>query len=65
MLREKHQHRRLGFAAEEVADHLRQAGLEPLSHRDLAPGDSAGEDKLTVSLWLARDPRQAVHQAVH
>jgi demethylmenaquinone methyltransferase/2-methoxy-6-polyprenyl-1,4-benzoquinol methylase/ArsR family transcriptional regulator len=65
MLREKHQHRRLGFAAEEVADHLRQAGLEPLSHLDLAAGDSAGEDKLTVSLWLARDPRQAIHQAVH
>jgi demethylmenaquinone methyltransferase/2-methoxy-6-polyprenyl-1,4-benzoquinol methylase/ArsR family transcriptional regulator len=57
MLREKHEHRRLGFAAEEVADYLRQAGLEPVLHRDLAPGDAAGEDKLTVSLWLARDAR--------
>ncbi|WP_374547666.1 ArsR/SmtB family transcription factor [Rhodoblastus sp.] len=59
MLREKHEHRRLGFAAAEVADYLRQAGLEPVLHHDLAPGDSAGEDKLTVSLWLARDPRPA------
>jgi ubiquinone/menaquinone biosynthesis C-methylase UbiE/DNA-binding transcriptional ArsR family regulator len=57
MLREKHQHRRLGFAAAEVADYLRQAGLEPLSQRDLAPGGAMAEDKLTVSLWLARDPR--------
>ncbi len=46
---------------EEVADYLRQAGLEPLSQRDLAPGGAAAEDKLTVSLWLARDPRPA-HQ---
>ncbi|MCI4680557.1 metalloregulator ArsR/SmtB family transcription factor [Rhodoblastus acidophilus] len=61
MLREKHEHRRLGFAAEEVDDYLRQAGLEPCLHRDLAPGDAAGDDKLTVSLWLARDPRAALH----
>jgi ubiquinone/menaquinone biosynthesis C-methylase UbiE len=59
MLREKHQHRRLGFAGDEVADYLRQAGLEPVAQRDLAPGGCAGEDKLTVSLWLARDPRAA------
>jgi demethylmenaquinone methyltransferase/2-methoxy-6-polyprenyl-1,4-benzoquinol methylase/ArsR family transcriptional regulator len=60
MLREKHEHRRLGFAAGEVADYLRQAGLEPLQHRDLAPGETAGDVKLTVSLWLARDPRPAM-----
>jgi demethylmenaquinone methyltransferase/2-methoxy-6-polyprenyl-1,4-benzoquinol methylase/ArsR family transcriptional regulator len=60
MLREKHEHRRLGFAAEEVADYLRQAGLEPLLHRDLAPGGSGAEEKLTVSLWLARDTRPAI-----
>ncbi len=60
MLREKHEHRRLGFAAEEVADYLRQAGLEPVLQRDLAPAESLGEDKLTVSLWLARDPRAAL-----
>jgi demethylmenaquinone methyltransferase/2-methoxy-6-polyprenyl-1,4-benzoquinol methylase/ArsR family transcriptional regulator len=64
MLREKHQHRRLGFAAEEVADYLRLAGLEPLSQRDLAPGGAATEDKLTVSLWLARDPREPSHMNI-
>ena len=61
MLREKHEHRRLGFTAREVDDYLRQAGLEPRLHRDLAPGDAAGEQKLTVSLWLARDARVAAH----
>jgi demethylmenaquinone methyltransferase/2-methoxy-6-polyprenyl-1,4-benzoquinol methylase/ArsR family transcriptional regulator len=35
---------------------LAQAGLEPVLHRELAP--TSGENaKLTVSLWLARDPR--------
>ena len=59
MLREKHEHRRLGFAVAEVEDYLRQAGLEPVAHRDLAPGDAGGDDKLIVSLWLARDARAA------
>jgi demethylmenaquinone methyltransferase/2-methoxy-6-polyprenyl-1,4-benzoquinol methylase/ArsR family transcriptional regulator len=55
-LREKHAHRRLGFSALEISDLLAQAGLTVLLHRDLAPG--AGDAaKLTVSLWLARDPR--------
>ncbi len=55
-LREKHAHRRLGFSAQEISDLLAQAGLTVLLHRDLAPG--AGDAaKLTVSLWLARDPR--------
>jgi demethylmenaquinone methyltransferase/2-methoxy-6-polyprenyl-1,4-benzoquinol methylase/ArsR family transcriptional regulator len=55
-LREKHAHRRLGFSAQEISDLLAQAGLMVLQHRDLAPG--AGDAaKLTVSLWLARDPR--------
>jgi demethylmenaquinone methyltransferase/2-methoxy-6-polyprenyl-1,4-benzoquinol methylase/ArsR family transcriptional regulator len=55
-LREKHAHRRLGFSAQEISDLLTQAGLETVLQRDLAPRarDSA---KLTVSLWLARDPR--------
>ena len=61
MLREKHEHRRLGFAAQEVGDYLRQAGLEPCLHRDLAPGDAAGEQILTVSLWLARNARASAH----
>lgn len=55
-LRDSHAHRRLGFAPQEIAALLEQAGLEMMQHRDLAPSadDSA---KLTVSLWLARDPR--------
>ncbi|MGQ4273205.1 ArsR/SmtB family transcription factor [Terrihabitans sp. B22-R8] len=55
-LREAHAHRRLGFATDVVEQWLRQAGLEPCNRRDLAAPDSA-RDKLTVSLWLARDPR--------
>ncbi|MGO9392221.1 ArsR/SmtB family transcription factor [Rhodoblastus sp.] len=57
ILRERHEHRRLGFSAEEVAEYLRQSGLELLLHRDMAPGGDYAEEKLTVSLWLARDVR--------
>ncbi|MDR6954670.1 ubiquinone/menaquinone biosynthesis C-methylase UbiE/DNA-binding HxlR family transcriptional regulator [Ancylobacter sp. 3268] len=53
-LREAHAHRRLGFAPEVVEHWLAGAGLLPLSHRPLAP---QADGKLTVSLWLARDPR--------
>lgn len=53
LLRERHEHRRLGFARQEVEAYLRQAGLAPLSYRELAPHD-AGDNKLTVSLWLAQ-----------
>jgi ubiquinone/menaquinone biosynthesis C-methylase UbiE len=55
-LREEHAHRRLGFTAEAVEQWLRGAGLEPAAHRDLAPPGGT-PDKLTVSLWLARDTR--------
>jgi demethylmenaquinone methyltransferase/2-methoxy-6-polyprenyl-1,4-benzoquinol methylase/ArsR family transcriptional regulator len=55
-LREKHAHRRLGFSAKEISDLLAQAGLETILHQDLAP-PSNDAAKLTVSLWLARDPR--------
>ncbi len=54
-LRDKHAHRRLGFSDDEIAGLLAQAGLETVLHRALAP--NPGEGKLTVSLWLARDPR--------
>ncbi len=59
ILRESHEHRRLGFSPQEVADYLRLAGLEPLLHRDMAPGGDERDEKLTVSLWLARDTRGA------
>jgi demethylmenaquinone methyltransferase/2-methoxy-6-polyprenyl-1,4-benzoquinol methylase/ArsR family transcriptional regulator len=58
ILRENHEHRRLGFSSQEIAGHLAQAGLDLLLHRDLAPGGEGLEEKLTVSLWLARDRRQ-------
>ncbi len=55
-LRESHAHRRLGFAPEEIAEFMRLAGLEPVERRDLKP--ARGEaDKLTVSIWVGRDPR--------
>src|SRR6202051_1690152 len=53
-LREEHAHRKLGFAPEAVTQWMEQAGLEVLGHRNLAPGQ---DDKIAVSLWLARDPR--------
>lgn len=54
-LRDKQAHRRLGFSDAEIAGLLAQAGLETLVHRDLVPEKDGA--KLTVSLWLARDPR--------
>lgn len=59
-LREQHAHRRLGFAPEMMENWLTQAGLSPQSHRLLAP---QADGKLTVSLWLARDPRIALASA--
>jgi ubiquinone/menaquinone biosynthesis C-methylase UbiE len=53
-LREQHAHRRLGFAAETVAQWLQAAGLDVLRQETLPPGP---EGKIAVSLWLARDPR--------
>jgi ubiquinone/menaquinone biosynthesis C-methylase UbiE len=55
-LRDKHAHRRLGFSESEIAGLLAQAGLEATLHQELAP-DAREGGKLTVSLWLARDPR--------
>lgn len=55
-LREEHAHRRLGFAAETVAQWLEQAGLDVVSHRTLPP-ETGSDGKIAVSLWLARDPR--------
>ncbi|MDQ0349325.1 ArsR/SmtB family transcription factor [Ancylobacter vacuolatus] len=64
-LREQHAHRRLGFASDVMESWLAQAGLVPQSHRLLAPKDPgrSGEGRLTVSLWLARDPRVVLADA--
>ncbi|WP_232629324.1 ArsR/SmtB family transcription factor [Methylobacterium sp. Leaf118] len=53
-LRENQAHRRLGFAADQVAGWLVQAGLSDVESRDLAPEDGS-ELPLTVTLWLAQD----------
>ena len=55
-LRDEFAHRRLGFADEEIERDLVAAGL--VFERRVAVAPKAGEpDKLTVVLWLARDPR--------
>jgi ArsR family transcriptional regulator len=55
-LRESQAHRRLGFAHEQVANWLEEAGLEWSLTRDVAPPKKT-TDQLTVTLWLGRDPR--------
>jgi demethylmenaquinone methyltransferase/2-methoxy-6-polyprenyl-1,4-benzoquinol methylase/ArsR family transcriptional regulator len=55
-LREAFAHRRLGFAAAEVESFMTEAGLDLAEKRDIPP--SVGEaGKLTVAIWLAKDPR--------
>ena len=58
-LRERHAHRRLGFDRSSIAGWLADAGLRAEKVRDLRPDKGVG-DKLTVSLWLAEDPRMLV-----
>jgi ubiquinone/menaquinone biosynthesis C-methylase UbiE/DNA-binding transcriptional ArsR family regulator len=53
-LRGEYAHRRLGFAAEAVAQWLEAAGLDVMRQQTLPPDP---EGKIAVSLWLARDPR--------
>ena len=59
-LREKHAHRRLGFNHDAVRQWVEAAGLALDRAVDLPAGD---RDKLTVTLWLARDRRIAVAEA--
>jgi ArsR family transcriptional regulator len=58
-LREEHQHRRLGFADEEMRRWLSEAGLTPAAPITLPP-DTAG---LTVSIWTAQRPALAEEKA--
>lgn len=51
-LREKEAHERLGFSHAHVNQWLIEAGLTAKSVSDLAP-PADGQDKLTVSVWLA------------
>lgn len=53
-LREGHAHRRLGFSHDTMRQWIEATGLTIERVEDLVP-DASG--KLTVTLWLARDPR--------
>ena len=55
-LRERHAHRRLGFAPSAMRQWIEAAGLSLVTARDLTTGDDAS-GKLTVTLLLARDKR--------
>lgn len=57
-LRETQAHRRLGFAPEQVADWLDEAGLDCTLNRQIAPART-GDEQLIVSLWLGQDRRVA------
>lgn len=58
-LRAEHSHLRLGFSHSQLREWLEAAGLEVDNIVDLKP-ESEGAGKLTVTLWLARDPRMLV-----
>ncbi|MBC7282814.1 metalloregulator ArsR/SmtB family transcription factor [Hoeflea sp.] len=55
-LRLEHAHARLGFSHQQVADWLRHCGLTVDKIVDL-PAGSGSDRALTVTIWLARDPR--------
>lgn len=57
-LREEHAHVRLGFSHEAMAHWLGKSGLTVERIIDIPPGGEA-ERALTVTIWLARDPRPA------
>jgi ubiquinone/menaquinone biosynthesis C-methylase UbiE len=63
-LRAEHQHRRLGFAPEQMAEWLGDAGLDLTRHRDIAPA-ATSDRALTVSLWLAQDRRVVTDWPLH
>ncbi|MCO4315948.1 metalloregulator ArsR/SmtB family transcription factor [Phyllobacterium sp. 21LDTY02-6] len=60
-LRDKHAHLRLGFHDDQMRDWLSDAGLSLEKSTEL---ESRGKDKLTVKLWLARDPRLLIADPV-
>lgn len=60
-LRDRHAHLRLGFHDRQIKDWLTEAGLTLEQSMELQPKD---KDKLTVKLWLARDPRLLIADPV-
>jgi len=64
-LRETQAHERLGFSRAQVIQWIEDAGLKPLTTRELKPTakTEAGDgDRLTVSLWLAHRADAAEHK---
>jgi ArsR family transcriptional regulator len=59
-LREQHQHRRLGFAQEEMARWLREGGLSKVQLKDLP---AKRTDGLTVRIWTAERAREGRRNA--
>ncbi|WP_176083243.1 metalloregulator ArsR/SmtB family transcription factor [Martelella sp. HB161492] len=55
-LRQEHAHLRLGFSHQAMEDWMTRAGLKVERVVDL-PSGHEGRQALTVSVWLARDPR--------
>jgi len=62
-LRDEHQHRRLGFADEEITAWATASGLELLRTRHMPPEGKDRASKLTVSLWLLGRPGDARRKA--
>lgn len=58
-LRDEHQHRRLGFADDEIRRWLTDAGLKPSAPIALPPD----KDGLTVIIWTAQRPAQAARKS--
>ncbi|MBX4955629.1 ArsR/SmtB family transcription factor [Rhizobium lentis] len=58
-LRDEHAHVRLGFSHQTMSDWLRKFGLDVEQVVDLHPGQQGGQG-LTVTVWLARDPRRLI-----
>ncbi|MGO8091986.1 ArsR family transcriptional regulator, partial [Rhizobium leguminosarum] len=46
-----------GFSHQAMSDWLRKAGLDVAQVVDFHPGQHNGQ-RLTVTVWLARDPRR-------
>ena len=53
-LRERHGHRHLGIADDEMRAWAAEAGLTIETERTLQPPEQAGGERLTVRLWLLR-----------
>jgi ArsR family transcriptional regulator len=60
-LREEHAHVRLGFSHQVMAEWLQKVGLEVEEVVDLGSGD---KESLTVTVWLARDRRLLIADAL-